>query len=102
MSSSPYSGALLKQSAIHFLTGKAASALLTFTILLWLVRLLSTQDYATYVTLVAAYELLFAISSLGLPWMAARYLPEYRLHASGFHLKAHLSWLLTFFSAALV
>lgn len=83
MSNSPYSGAALKRSAMHFLAGKAASALLTFGILLWLVRLLDVEEYGTYVALVAGMELGLAITQIGLPWVAARYLPEFRLHASG-------------------
>jgi O-antigen/teichoic acid export membrane protein len=83
MNGEPYSGAALKRSAWHFLTGRAASAALTFIILLWVVRLLSVAEYGAYVTLVAALELAIAISTLGLPWMASRYLPEYRLHAPG-------------------
>ncbi len=83
MNGEPYSGAALKQSAWHFLSGRAASAVLTFIILLWVVRLLPVAEYGAYVTLVAALELAIAISTLGLPWMASRYLPEYRLHASG-------------------
>lgn len=83
MSVSPYSRAALSRSATHFLAGKAASALLTLILLLWLVRLLPTAEYGAYVTFVSGMELLFAITSVGLPWVAARYLPEFRLYASG-------------------
>lgn len=83
MSNAPYSGAALRRGAWQFLTGKAASALLTFAILLWLVRLLPVAEYGAYVILVAGTELGFALAGLGLPWLAARYLPEYRLRASG-------------------
>lgn len=76
-----YSKQALKRSAWHFLSGKAVSALLTFLILLWLVRLLSVAEYGVYVTLVASMELAMVIATLGLPWMAARFLPEFRLHA---------------------
>lgn len=76
-----YSSVALKRSAWHFLGGKAVSALLTFFILLWLVRLLSVAEYGVYVTLVASMELAMVVATLGLPWMAARFLPEFRLHA---------------------
>lgn len=78
-----YSGQAVKRAAWQFLTGKAASALLTFVILLWLVRLLPVAEYGAYVVLIAGTELGFALAMLGLPWLAARYLPEYRLHAPG-------------------
>lgn len=81
MSDSPYSGATVKRNAVYFLIGKAISALLTFTILLWLVRLLNVSEYAAYITLVASLEITIVFSNIGLPWMEARYLPEFRLHA---------------------
>lgn len=40
MSAHPYSAAALRRGAWHLLSGKAVSGLLTFTILLVLVRLL--------------------------------------------------------------
>ena len=83
MNVSPYSSVALTRSAAHFLTGKVVSALLTLTLLLWLVRLLSVEEYGTYVALVAGTELVLAITTLGLPWVAARYLPEFRMYASG-------------------
>ncbi len=83
MNASPYSGASLKHSAIHFFAGKVVSALLSFSILLYLVRLLSVAEYGVYVSLQAGMGVALAVTSLGLPWMAARYLPEFRLHAPG-------------------
>jgi O-antigen/teichoic acid export membrane protein len=65
------------------LSGKVVSALLTFTILLWLVRLMPVAEYGAYIILVAGMELGFGLSGFGLTWLAARYLPEYRVHASG-------------------
>lgn len=81
MSGSPYSQAAFKRSLLHFLSGKALSALLTFINLLWLVRLLPIPEYAAYVTLVAILEVTLALAALGLPWVAARYLPDFHLHA---------------------
>jgi O-antigen/teichoic acid export membrane protein len=79
--SSPYSGSAVKRSAVHFLVGKVVSALLTFTLLLWLVRLLSVPEYSAYITLAASADMATVFSNIGLPWIAARYLPEFRLHA---------------------
>lgn len=83
MNLSPYSGAALKRSAVHFLSGKVVSALITFILLLWLVRLLTIEEYAVYFLLLAGMELALVITSLGLPWVAARYLPEFRQYANG-------------------
>ena len=94
MSASPYSRHALKRSAAHFLIGKAISALFTLIILFWLVRLLTVEEYGAYVTLIAGMEFSLAIASFGLPWVAARYLPEFRLHASG-EILAHFVWKIT-------
>jgi O-antigen/teichoic acid export membrane protein len=80
-----------------FLLGKALSALLTLIILLALVRLLPVEDYSAYVTFVAATELAIAVSLIGLPWLAARSLPEFRLHGSP-RLLAGLCWQLLGFN----
>lgn len=81
MSDSPYSGSAVKRSAGHFLVGKIISALLTFAILLWLVRLLSVSEYSAYITLVASLDVALIVASIGLPWIEARYIPEFRLNA---------------------
>lgn len=91
MSREVYSGPAIRRAAWQFLTGKAASALLTFVILLWLVRLFPIADYGAYVVLIAGMEIGFTIAGLGLPWLAARYLPDYQLHAYGKTL-AQLCW----------
>lgn len=78
-----YSGVELRHGAIHFLIGKLASGLLTLIILFWLVRLLETEEYGVYMLLIAGMEITLAVISFGLPWLSARYLPEFRLHGSG-------------------
>jgi len=103
MSSSPYSGAAFKRGIAHFFIGKAASALLSIAILFWLVRLLNVAEYGAYVTMQAGMGLGLAITSFGLPWAAARYVPEFRLYANGKQL-ARLVWqiiaLVSLFSVA--
>jgi O-antigen/teichoic acid export membrane protein len=79
---SPYSSAALKRASWHFLSGKVITAVFTFGILLWLVRLLPVGQYGAYVTLVAMLEVAWAIAALGLPWVAARYVPEFLLRGS--------------------
>jgi O-antigen/teichoic acid export membrane protein len=91
MSSSPYSGVEFKRGIVHFFIGKAISALLAVAILFWLVRLLNVEEYGAYVTMQAGVGLGLAIMSFGLPWAAARYVPEFRLYANGKQL-AKLVW----------
>lgn len=83
MTSSPYSAPAVKKSAWHFLVGKALTATLTFTILLAVVRLLPIVEYGVYVTVVAGVEFAIALVTSGLSWIAHRYIPEFRLCASG-------------------
>lgn len=78
----PYSRRELRRNAIQLVTGKAATAVLSFVVLLVLVRILSVKSYGAYMSFVATMELLFALAGLGLPWVGARFLPEYRLNAS--------------------
>lgn len=87
MIDNPYSHASIKRSAWQFLSGKVASGLLTFLILFLLVKILPVTEYGAYVTLVAGIELGYGLSDFGLPWLATRYFPDYRLHASGKQLK---------------
>jgi O-antigen/teichoic acid export membrane protein len=101
MTHAAYSSTALRKSTWHFLTGKVASALLTFFILLWVVRLLPIDEYGAYVTFIAGIELALAIAALGLPWMAARYLPEYRLHADKSKLVAFMARILIWQTAAI-
>lgn len=82
MKADVYSGKALRLGAWHFLSGKAVSAVLTIIALLWAVRLLPVEQYAAYVTLVAVAEICLVVGTCGLPWMASRYLPEFKLQGS--------------------
>lgn len=99
MSPSPYSGDAWRAGIIHFLSGKAISALLTFALLLWLVRLLSLPEYGAYASFVALLEISALVANLGLPWLTARYLPEFRLHAPGMQLNRFGWWIVGTFAA---
>lgn len=81
MSRDDYSAGALRVGTWHFLTGKLASATLTVIALLWAVRLLPVDEYATYVTMFALVEFSLVVGNFGLPWMASRYIPEYNLKA---------------------
>lgn len=91
MSISPYSGITFKYNTIYFLAGKVISAVLTFVTLVGLVRFLSVEEYGIYIVLIASIEITLAITTLGLPWVAIRYLPEFRLYANECML-AHFVW----------
>lgn len=101
MIGSPYSGEALRRSGLHFLSGRAISGLLSFAVLLTLVRILPARDYGVYATLLAWMELSVAIAGLGIPWIGSRFIPEYRLHASGALLSRFCGRLLSWVSASL-
>ncbi|ABC30170.1 hypothetical protein HCH_03422 [Hahella chejuensis KCTC 2396] len=81
--SHPYSRQALISGTKKFLSGKVISALLTLGILLVTVRLLPVTEYGAYVTLLAMTEIGRSLAQLGLAWLTARQLPEYRLKADG-------------------
>jgi len=78
-----YSTARFRRGVTHFLAGKGLSALLGLAIFTLTVRLMPIAEYGHYVTLIAAVELALVFNTIGLDWVALRYLPEYRIHASG-------------------
>lgn len=82
IANNPYSRKSLISNTFSFLTGKLLSAILNFIILLLLVRILSIKDYGIYITFIALLELVSALSSFGLPWVTAKYIPDYRVNAT--------------------
>lgn len=76
-----YSNGRIRKSIAQFLGGKAGSAALNFVAFVLVARVLDTTDYGYYVSALAIVELALAFSSLGIDWVAARYIPEYRTRA---------------------
>lgn len=76
-----YSLRNIRRSALHFVLGKAGSAVLTFVAFALTARLLGQRDYGIYAALLAAVELGMALCTLGLDWATGRFLPEYRSRA---------------------
>lgn len=82
-STNPYSFASVRGSALAYLSGRAVSAVLTFSAFALAARVLPLDEYGVYMAALAAMETGLALSTPGLDWVAARILPEYRLHAAG-------------------
>jgi len=74
---------LFRSSLVAFAAGRVTSALIGFTLFLVLARSLPLGDYGQYLTLLAGLELIVLYTSLGIPWIGIRYMPEYRIHAGG-------------------
>ena len=88
-----YSVERLRSSLIAFGAGRAISALTSFAIFVLLAKTLPVTEYGYYLTLQAVVELVLLYSSLGVPWVAIRFIPEYRLRASARRLRRFLSGL---------
>ncbi|NLD69600.1 MAG: oligosaccharide flippase family protein [Limnobacter sp.] len=77
-----YSLARFRSNLLSFAAGRTISAVTSFTIFVLLARSLPVADYGRYLTLLATIELILLYSSLGIPWVAIRFVPEYREKAS--------------------
>jgi O-antigen/teichoic acid export membrane protein len=82
-SGNPYAAGAVRSSALAYLSGRAVSALLTFSAFALAARVLPLEAYGTYIATLATVDTGLALSTAGLDWVAARILPEYRLHAGG-------------------
>ncbi len=76
-----YSADVLKRNAWHFVGGKLLSAVLTFLLLMVMVRALSLPEYGAYVAMIASMELMLSLADMGMHGAGYRYLPEFVLHA---------------------
>jgi O-antigen/teichoic acid export membrane protein len=79
----PYGHAAVRVGIVTFLAGRGFSAVLTFTAFALAARLLSLPEYGIYAAALALMEIGLALSSAGVDWVAARTLPDYRVHAGG-------------------
>lgn len=68
----------VRRSLLHFLWGKAFTALSSLAVLLLLVRQLSVPEYAAYVLLQAMVLVVGVFATLGVTQTALRFVPELR------------------------
>lgn len=92
-SSNPYSALHVHRGLRDFIHGRAMSGILSFAVAFLLVRYMSVQEYAAYITLTGVQMLLMPMTNLGLDRTIARYVPEMRLKRSKRDL-FRLSWAL--------
>lgn len=81
-SSNPYSALHVRRGLRDFIHGRAMSGILSFAVAFLLVRYMSVQEYAAYITLTGVQMLLMPMTNLGLDRTIARYVPEMRLKCS--------------------
>ncbi len=76
--SGSYTSNNIRRSLTHFLLGKIVSALIGIGSLLFIVRVLSKNDYGNYIVLLATLEIVQIISNAGAMSVSFRYIPELR------------------------
>lgn len=86
----PYHAGNVRRGLWHYLNGRAIQGVMSFGVMVLLVRYMSVDDYARYVAAMGAATLLAALSKFGLDRVITRYLPEGRLQASINDLKSFL------------
>lgn len=91
MRSDLYSVKALRRGLVSLLFGRFLSAGLTLLAMLMVARHLDITSFGIYAMLLSTLGLAVTYTSLGLDWVSARYLPEYRIHASGADLRRFLA-----------
>jgi O-antigen/teichoic acid export membrane protein len=67
----------IRKSGIYLAVGKFITPLVTFLITIYIVRMLSVEDFGIYNVLTAAMAYISLLSSLGLPSIFQRFIPEF-------------------------
>jgi O-antigen/teichoic acid export membrane protein len=78
-----YNSSRIRQSLIHFITGKAFTAISTLSVMLLLARALPKADYAVVITVEAIVTLTGMAASFGINQTLLRYIPELRVENNG-------------------
>lgn len=87
-----YSVKALRRGLVSLLFGRFLSAGLTMLAMVMVARHLDISSFGVYALLLSTLGLAITYTSLGLDWVSARYLPEYRIHAAAFDLRRFLAW----------
>ncbi|MFA7504543.1 MAG: hypothetical protein WCZ28_07555 [Burkholderiaceae bacterium] len=77
-----YTGQRVKRSLVTFLFGKLGSGILGFLAFALVARLLEREEFGALVASMAFVEILIGLSTFGVDWAAAIWLPSYRIHAA--------------------
>jgi len=67
----------IRKSGVYLAAGKFITPLVTFLITIYIVRMLSVEDFGIYNVLTAALAYISLFSSLGLPSIFQRFIPEF-------------------------
>ncbi|MCW2247453.1 O-antigen/teichoic acid export membrane protein [Azospirillum fermentarium] len=92
MRSHLYSVKALRRGLVSLLFGRFLSAGLTMLAMVMVARHLDIPSFGVYALLLSTLGLAITYTSLGMDWVSARYLPEYRIHAAASDLRRFLTW----------
>lgn len=77
----PYSASVVRRGARAFFEGRLLAGAIGFVLALLLVRAMSVEDYAVYVTLAGLQMIAIEAGSFGIEQVISRYVPDGRLRA---------------------
>jgi O-antigen/teichoic acid export membrane protein len=97
----PYSAPAVRRGARAFFEGRLLAGAIGFVLALLLVRVMSVEDYAVYVTLVGLQVITIEIGSFGIEQVISRYVPDGRLRARSSEFARFVWYLLAARMAAL-
>lgn len=86
-----YSVNALRRGLVSLLFGRFLSAGLTMLAMVMVARHLDVTSFGVYALLLSTLGLAITYTSLGMDWVSARYLPEFRIHASASDLRRFLA-----------
>ncbi|MGQ9370031.1 lipopolysaccharide biosynthesis protein [Azospirillum sp. ST 5-10] len=78
-----YSLKAVRRGFLSLVCGRFVSAGLTMAAMVLAARGLSVAEFGVYALLLSALSLTITYAGLGLDWVSAKYLPEFRIHAGG-------------------
>ncbi|NYZ16381.1 oligosaccharide flippase family protein [Azospirillum sp. RWY-5-1] len=77
-----YSLKVLRRGFVSMMCGRVVSAALTLAAMVLIARGLGVAEFGVYTILLSVLALSITYTGLGLDWVTARYVPEYRIHGS--------------------
>jgi hypothetical protein len=81
--STRYSNEAFKWNIVKYASGRAANAILSIAIFLWIARVMPGGQYAMYIAACSVLELMLVVSGLGMEWVTGCLVPIARIKASG-------------------
>lgn len=78
-----YSAKVFRRSIFFYTSGRLLNAAAGFGLLVWISQRLSAPEYSNYIAAYALLEIAMLVSTFGLEWVTAIYIPQVQQKASG-------------------